>query len=221
MYHDKGDTLDLVITRHDEAGLISNIKVCPFHLSDHHAISFHLPFRRPANEIKKTKVRNMKELDTEELSKEISKSELILDPPSDLDSLVSCYNETLSTIFSKHAPVTEKEIVLHVNAPWYNNSIKQAKQERRRAERKWTKSKLTIDKEILKRSQKIVTDLCTKAKIEYYTTSIDAPGNDSKKLFSLPSNLLYKSKDSLLPSHSSENHLADTFGKYFFDKCEH
>ena len=100
--------------------------------------------------------------------------------------------------------MTEKEIVLRPNAPWYNNSIKQAKQERRRAERKWTKSKLTIDKEILKSRQKIVTDLCTEAKKEYYTTRIDAAGNDSKKLFSLSSNLLYKSKENLLPSHSSE-----------------
>ena len=94
--------------------------------------------------------------------------------------MVTCYHDTLSTIFNLHAPVTEKEVALRPNTPWYNEHIRQAKQKRRQAERKFRKTKSEIDKEILKENQKLVNDLSTKAKQTYYNSKITDAENNSK-----------------------------------------
>lgn len=218
--HDKGHTLDLVITRKEEADLVNNLEVCPLSGLDHYSISFTMPFKKPEPERKTTKSRNIKNIDIDQLSEDVTNSKLVQDPPTDLNELVLCYNSTLRSLFDKHAPVTEKEVILRPNAPWYNESIKQAKQERRKAERKWAKSKLTIDKEILKQKQKSVNDICDKEKETYYNEKIKAAENDSKSLFRLSNLLLEKKNEKILPTHKSEKELASNFGKYFSDKIE-
>ena len=78
-------------------------------------------------EHKTVKVHKINEFNMDELSRDIEKSDLLLNPPTDLDELVSCYNDTLSKILNQHAPVQEKKIVLRPHAPWYTESIRNMK----------------------------------------------------------------------------------------------
>ena len=165
--HDKCHTLDLVITRQEEAGLVKDLSVLPSCLSDHAAISFHLPYSKPRAQRKKITTRNMKDLNIEKLKEDIEESDLLVNPPSNLDSLVKCYNRTLKTLLNKYAPEREKEVVLRPHAPWYDEKIQLAKQERRRAERQYKKTELVVHKEILKFKQRKVNEMCTAAKILY------------------------------------------------------
>ena len=140
------------------------------------------------------KCRNLRDVDLDKMVSDLENSDLILNPPQDLDSLVSCYNHTLRKIFDTHAPVTEKEIVLRPRSPWYDESIMQAKRERRKAERLFRKSKTEINKEIFKSKQKLANDLVSKNKQLYYNDKIKNAGNDFKELFKISKELLCKKK---------------------------
>ena len=111
-------------------------------------------------------------------------------------------------------------MVLRPHAPWYDEKIQLAKQERRRAERQYKKTELVVHKEILKIKQRKVNEMCTAAKTAYYNKEIEDTKTDSKRLFKLSNNLLYKSKNDSLPSHCSEKDMANKFGQYFSDKIE-
>ena len=85
----------------------------------------------------------MKNLDINELAKDLENSTLIQNPADDLDELVANYNSVLRELFDKHAPMSEREVVLRPHSKWFNKQIQKAKQERRQAERKFQKSKST------------------------------------------------------------------------------
>ena len=157
--HDKGHTLDLVITRQDESALVTDLTVCPMYPFDHMSISFTLPFKKPSHDRKKIKFRKINNIDTELLSQDLQECRVIKHPPSDLYELVISYNSDLNEIIEKHAPLLEKEVVLRPHAPWYTEHIQHAKIERRKAEQKWGKDKSTVNKEILKSKQKHVNTL--------------------------------------------------------------
>ena len=121
-------------------------------------------------------------------------------------------------ILEKHVSASEKEFVLRPYAPWYTESVRAAKQEKRKAERKWKKSKLTIDKEILRERQKEANMKCLEAKTQYYNSKIEKSEENSKELFNLANSLLYKEKNEALPTYLCEKTLADQFGEYFTTK---
>ena len=113
-------------------------------------------------------------------------------------------------------------MVLCPHAPWYNEHIERAKQERRQAERRWVKSKLEIDKQILKCKQHVVNDLCKKAKTAYYNYTKLMSVQTTQKLYfgsQIPySNAKNLTSNNVLPSHTSTKDLANSFGKFFDNK---
>ena len=132
--------------------------------------------------------------------------------------MVDTYNNELSSLLDKHAPVTVKKVVLRPHAPWYTEHIRQAKVERRKAERKWCKDKSTINRQILKNVQRHYDELCDGAKTRYYNDKVNAAGNKSKELFQVAKSLLHKQKSTSLPSHITEKDLANKFGQFFSNK---
>ena len=97
----------------------------------------------------------------EEITEDIVQSTLFTPKctPIDLDDLVHSYSTTLSQTLDKHAPATTKEVIVRPHTPWFSEGMKTAKQERRRAERKWNKSKSTADREAVKEKQRAFNDL--------------------------------------------------------------
>ena len=119
---------------------------------------------------------------------DIGNSELVKSPPSDVSQLVELYDTTLSSVLDKHAPLTVKTITIRNSSPWFNNEIKEAKRERRRAERKWRKTKLQVHLEIFKTQHHRLMALCRDAKSAYYCDKIDEFKDDYGKLFQLTNN---------------------------------
>ena len=69
-----------------------------------------------------------------------------MDPPPDLDQLVIQYNTILQEVLDHHAHEVERTVILRPHAPWYTDTLRAAKQEKRRRERKWLKSGLVVHK---------------------------------------------------------------------------
>ncbi|CAB3986805.1 AP-2 complex subunit alpha [Paramuricea clavata] len=126
--HVSGNTLDLVITR--EVDPILGSPPRPDHLfSDHMAISFGLNSSKPLPSKKCVIFRSLKSINITSFMKDLGESKLCLDAPTQLDSLVRCYNNTLSSVLDRHAPLKRRIVTSRAMVPWYDEEIKLAKKE--------------------------------------------------------------------------------------------
>lgn len=125
--HISGHTLDLVITRNSDQ--LSIYPPWTDHLfSDHLPVHCCVQVDKPTFD-KKSQIsyRKIKSINIETLQDEISKSELCNNTLLDLSDLVNCYNDTLSSVLDRHAPVIKKSVTKRPIAPWFNQEIKTAK----------------------------------------------------------------------------------------------
>ena len=67
-------------------------------------------------------------------------------PVDTVDKLVAQYNDTLAELIDHHAPEMTKTISFRPHAPWYTDSLRDAKRVKRQLERLMVKSGLQVDK---------------------------------------------------------------------------
>ena len=217
--HIRGHMLDLVITRNMELP-ISDIDVRGPTFSDHCPLMFTCPWSKQLIPKQTIKVRDIKDLDIDAFESDLKKSHLLSDPPDNLDELLTLYNGTLTELMDKYAPAKVKHIRPRNSRPWFNAEIQNAKQVRRRAERKWRKSQLSIDLHLLQEAHKNVSTLCSSAKQSYYCTKIKNCEGDQNKLFKIGNSLLHRKSCSSLPSFKTESDLAEHFCDFFLNKIQ-
>jgi predicted nucleic acid-binding Zn-ribbon protein len=216
--HIHGHILDLVLTRaNDFLDLVQNIDVHAAVLSDHSPISFQMPFRKPAPVQKEFTVRRLNNIDIDELHSDILNSKLVTSPPCDITEYVQLYNNTLSDILDSHAPSQTKKVTIKQQYPWFTEEIRNAKKQRRKAERQWRKTKLQVHLDIYKYECANVSRMCRKARSNYYCSMIEDCGNDQKKLFNIANELMNKKKDCTLPT-SNPQQLSERFAEFFTEK---
>jgi len=215
--HELGHILDLVITK-SEKSIVENFLVKDTMDSDHFWVYFDLPIKKPLPLQKEIFYRKHKNIDKKEFSQDIQNSELHKNPAKNISDAVDQYNETLKNLYDKHAPLKSKVVTIRPNTPWYNQDIKMAKQERKKAERKWRKTKLLVDREIYIEKKRNVNKLIDKAKKDFYAGIIAESSKDQKKLFKVVDSLLHNSKETPLPSYESPEEMANRFADFFIEK---
>ncbi len=75
----------------------------------------------------KTSFRKARSMDIDALKLDLLESELISNPPEDLDSLVDCYNQCLGQLLDRHAPLSTKDVPVKDRCRWYYDLIRDAK----------------------------------------------------------------------------------------------
>ena len=106
--HEKGHTLDLIITRSSDR-IISSRPVADELFSDHFSISCTLSLPNTQLQIKEVNIRP-KNFDLQPFLDDLASSDLCLNPPDDPDVLFDSYNSTLRVIYEHHAPLRKKTI---------------------------------------------------------------------------------------------------------------
>ena len=142
--HVSGHTLDLMITREHDP-VISSVPVADRYLSDHASVLCSLNSAKPDCVAKIIRYRQLRTIDFDALRQDVEKSELCTREYSDLNELTSSYNSTLTSLMDKYAPMKEKVVVCRRRLPWFNSEIKCAIRTRRKAERKWRRTKSQQD----------------------------------------------------------------------------
>ena len=61
-----------------------------------------------------------------------------------VDEHVNHYDVTFVKLVETHAPLFEKHVLKRPDTTWYNDDLREAKQERRRRERTWRNSILDV-----------------------------------------------------------------------------
>ena len=89
----------------------------------------------------KVSYRNVAAINLDALWKDLSNSILCENMESfDLNELVNCYNKTLNSILDQYAPLKTKTVTKRPIVPWFNEQVKAAKRQRRKAEKKWRRT---------------------------------------------------------------------------------
>ena len=180
--HISGHTLDLIITRNSDQ-LIISFPCANYVFSDHMPV--HCNVQIEQRTLKKTQIsyRNLKSISIEALRDDLSQSALCKDMLSfNFNYLVHSYNDTLASILDRHAPLITKSVTKRPIVAWFNDKVKAAKLERRRAERKYKRTKLECDILVYKAKKNQATFEMKKARKESYTNFIQDNSHDPQKL---------------------------------------
>ena len=89
-------------------------------------------------------------------------------------------HSVLRSLLDKHAPMNNGKVSDKKCAPWYDNisdTLRAAKMSRRKAERRWRSSGLTVDKEMYDYTKQAVKTIVHNAKCAYYSAKIEESSN--------------------------------------------
>lgn len=107
--HISGHTLDLMITRCSDSFLTAK-PMTDYLFSDHFTVLCDLALSKPSPKTEQISHRKLKAIKIEDFKQDLSTSELCNYSPDSLNDLVKCYNDTLSQVLERHAPLRSKVI---------------------------------------------------------------------------------------------------------------
>ena len=217
--HSRGHTLDLIITRSD-VDLVDDIVVKNPALSDHLAVLCKLKLKKLPAERREVFFRKLRSININSLRSDLKSSTAMMEATADLSDQIDKYEYELSRILDNHAPVRSHIVIIRPLAPWYNSNIDVEKKNRRKLERRWRKSRLTIDRELYQEQCKLVSSMIKDAKTNYYSNIINENKGNQKVLFNTIDKLLHRNVEKRYPTASSANELANTFADFFHKKIE-
>ncbi len=214
--HEKGHTLDLIITRNSEV-CVSDVSIGESSISDHYPVHCYIDICKPPLPTKTIIYRNLKAVNQAQINEALSGIEFT--NVDGVDELVDIYNRELSALLDDVAPARKKIIRIRPNAPWLSQEIVEARKHERRLERKWRHSRLTVDREIWKHHSCVVDKMMKSSKVDHFSvTSENTPPSD---IFRTVKALLYGTKTVTLPAHTDATSLANQFNVFFVDKVQH
>ena len=215
--HRRGHTLDWLIT--NRATDVLDLTVADMLLSDHFVISFDLLLRKPGRVTKKVTSRNIRSVGMYAFRTDL-RNVLGCATQSESADPLSVYNTCLRQALDHHAPLVTRTVTDRTSAPWMTLEVKQAKVERRIAERKWRQSGLTVHKEIYAKQCNLVSNLISKAKKDYICEKKHIDCDSSRELFRLSNQLMGTFGGTALPSNIPPESLPDKFSEFFVCKIE-
>jgi len=136
--HNRGHQLDVYITRSDQLQPV--IRVDPPIISDHslitatYNIELNIVNNRP-----RVPRRRWRTFNVDDFTSDLIASDLICNPPDDVSELFTCYDETLTQLLDKHAPVVYVTQYARPSSPWFNTECHLAKVKTRKLEKLYRK----------------------------------------------------------------------------------
>jgi len=78
-----------------------------------------------------------KSFDYDAFAADLEESKLILDPPTDVNELFACCDETLIRLLDKHAPLPKLKVKARPAAPWFDAECRDSKVKTRKLEKSY------------------------------------------------------------------------------------
>ena len=216
--HRKGHTLDVVITPNKDSYL-SKVNITETDVSDHFLVDFNVACEPDSREMKTITYRSTKNVDLEKFRQEVKERLEALPPTNSVLTKVNGYNAVLSGLIEDCAPLKTKKIKLVPEAPWFDNEYAELRKIRRKAEKRYRKSRNETDKKVYLACKKETINTSFSKKKSYVSDKLKS--GSSKTLYAVVNQLIDNNKkEVVLPKSSSEKELADKFLVYFKEKIE-
>ena len=216
--HMSGHTLDVIMCRATD-NLIQEVKVGDM-ITDHNLLLCTVHHPKPHLQEKKIVTRKLRSIDLPSFREDIVQGLRVNDHSESVSDILNRYNVHLTSVLDKHAPKKEKSVVVRPLQPWFTDELHQAKNERRKAERLWRRTGLTVHKEIYRAEKCKYITLLLDSKATYFNERITECGNDSKAISKIIDDLLFRHKTTKLPAYGSAQDLANRFATFFKEKID-
>jgi hypothetical protein len=220
--HRRGHTLDWLMVTDETKPFITDISVNENLFSDHKTVFFHLAADRPPRAKQTVVSRNFKKVDPEAFTSDLGSAAAELGRQLEdcsVDQLVEMYDSTLSNLLNQHAPLVSKQVTVRPSAPWISEEAREARRDRRKAEKLWRATRLEVHRQMYVCARNKAKCLFKEAKRDYVSSQL-ADCTSSRQLFSLTNRLLGKEKDNSLPNNIPASDIPDAFSHYFNEKIE-
>ncbi|MCK5882742.1 MAG: hypothetical protein KAG61_03570, partial [Bacteriovoracaceae bacterium] len=227
--HKHGHTLDVAISRSNDLVIKSwNVHepgLCneqSGQAGDHLALCCILDASKPPPIWKTVTYRKLRSINVidfkKDLSVELARNNFL--ECDEIDGIINIYNNSLKRVIDSHAPEIKKALILRPFAPWYTEELRNAKQKRRKLERRYRRTKLEVHKQIFRHQCCVVNKMVLRAKKDYFSKKVLECGHDQKALFGITNKLLNKTKKEILPDSGSAEELAERFLAFFTNKIK-
>ena len=214
--HVKGHTIDLIISRSNDDCIKST--VVDDLISDHYAVNCDLQCVKLPPLKKTVQYRKLKSLVPEILKEKVAESSICTSSSNNLNDLVNQYHNDLRNILDSEAPMQTKTFIERPLIPWINNDILNSKKRKRKLEKQWRKSKLTIHQQMFLSEKLHYQQLIKDAKTSHYRNEINQCSGDQGRLFKIISHLQNVKNKPTLPDYDSLQQLCNTFNEFFITK---
>jgi hypothetical protein len=166
-------------------------------ISDHWTVHFSINAAKPHPPRMKITFRKLRNIDQEALKRDLREAIATINnvnPPDEEDSeaWLERYDMTLNQLLERHAPHMEAFVVQKPRAHWYMEEIAEAKRLRRRLEKQWKRTGLTVHHEMFKKQKNFVTALIDRTRSKFYCDKIEECQGDQKSLFRVADRLLHR-----------------------------
>ena len=121
--HKKCHTLDVLLTRSVDEHQIGNVTVADIGLSDHYAVSYTLNICQQHTGMTNIKYRNFRMVNAVTFRQDIQRFRSEDLESLNIEQLVDIYDDTLTSLVDKHAPVKERSVRLRQDTAWYNEYL--------------------------------------------------------------------------------------------------
>ena len=142
-------TLDIMLSRSHDS-LVLQTRSIDHGFLDHFPVLVYLSLRKPPLPTREVKYRKLKTITNEVLLEAIGNSDICMASLStlSLNELTTLYDTELRKLIDALAPTKTWTITIRPESEWYNESIREAKQTRRQAERLWRKTGIVVHREM-------------------------------------------------------------------------
>lgn len=217
--HCSGHTLDMVLASFD----VSNISVFDNAVSDHLCVLFKVP-KLPVckqnthspkqNTFETYQYRDWKSVNKDEFRRDFERMTSV-DMCLDAHKLFQVFDQLLE----KHAPGKQRTKRATSRKYRYSHRIAEQKRKRRQLERQYSKTKLTVHKQLLVDQRRKIQAMVKDEKAVYYRHLIDDSLCSSRTLFNVVDRILSTSDTNNMPLISTTvQELCNDFGLFFVSK---
>ena len=210
-----GHTLDVIMCQ-DTDKLVQEVQVGDM-ITDHRLLLCNVHHPKPHLQ----KITGaFRSIDLPSFRTDISQRLGYLDVNLSVTDLMDIYDTQLTNVLNKHAPPKEKSILIGPHKPSFLDDLHLAKSEKRKAEKLWRRTGLTVHRIIFKEERDKYNKLLVSSKVSYYNQRIIDCGQDSEAMSQTMNELLFRQKVSKLPEHSSAEELANRFSCSLKEKID-
>ena len=207
--HNKGNTLDLIITRNNLTNISTQIGP---KITDHNIINIYLKYTKSSAKKETITYRNLKNINNENYTNDLYK--LIILDYNNTDIATQKIHQHLEYLLEIHAPIKTIKVQQRCLNPWWTPELSNLHRLLRKIEIVWRKDKNICNRNLYNYHKKYYFNEIKLSKSLYYHNIIDTQKYDMK--------LLYKTFNILLKKKTKSNHNIDSdkFASFFINKIK-
>ena len=131
---------------------------------------------------------------------------------------IGLYNHTIKDAFDVHCPVIVRTIKADRTSRWFNDTLQALKRKKRRAERRYKKSKTQQSLEAYKHTKNSYVYASKEARRSFYASKISNMKDNPKGLHQVLSELTGRRKERIVPTKDGEKVVVEKLANQYINK---